>query len=147
MPRWDKVYTRHSGGRKGFTRGTVTGAAEVSRILRDVGAQAVEAAKAETKRQAEIIAADARTRCPVDTGALRDSITVTPSRDGLICRISANARNSKGKRWPNFAYGQVVEFAPPDKGGKPFLYPAFDAHRDAAMSAIYDAVQRAIRGG
>ena len=111
MPRWNKVYTRHSGGRKGFTRGTITGAAEVSRILRDVGAQAVEAAKAETKRQAEIIAADARTRCPVDTGELRDSIIVTSARDGLVCRISANARNSKGKRWPNFAYGQVVEFA------------------------------------
>ena len=133
------------GGRGSFVRGSLAGSRAVYDLLKEIGDQTVEAAKQETKRQAEIIAADARTRCPVDTGALRDSIKVTQSKDGLICRISANARNSKGKAWPDFAYGQVVEFAPPDKGGRPFLYPAFDARKDAAQQAIYDAVQRAWR--
>ena len=147
MPRWDNAYTRHSGGRKGFTRGTVRGQAEVSKILKEMGANVVEAAKKEILRQGEIIAEDAKTRCPVDTGELRDSIKAKPTKDGLVCRISANARNSKGKRWPNFAYGQILEFAPVGKGGHPFLYPAFDARKDAAQAAIYDAVQRAWRGG
>lgn len=148
MPRWNKPYTRHSGGRNGFSRGaTLRGNREVAAILKSLGEKAVEAAKSETLAQAEIIAADARSRCPVDTGALRDSIKVTPSKDGLICRISANARNSKSRNWPNFAYGQIVEFAPAGKGGRPFLYPAFDARRDAAQAAIYDAVQKAWRGG
>lgn len=140
MPRWAKPYRKHTGGRKGF--GT-RGAAEVSSTLHEMGDEIVKAAADEIRRQAEAIAADARTRCPVDTGALRDSIKVTPSKDGLICRISANARNSKGKAWPNFAYGQIVEFAPPDKGGRPFLYPAFDARKDAAQAAIADAVRQA----
>lgn len=145
MARWDKHYTKHSGGRNGFTRLNIRGDKRVFDILKEIGDQTIEAAKQETKRQAEIIAADARQRCPVDTGALRDSIKVKPSKDGLVCRISANARNSKGKAWPNFAYGQVVEFAPPGKGGRPFLYPAFDARKDAAQEAIYNAVQRAWR--
>ena len=136
---------RKKGGRSGFVRGTITGGAQIYEILKAIGEETIEAAKAETKRQAEIIAADARQRCPVDTGALRDSIKVVEVRGGLVCRISANARNSKGKAWPDFAYGQVVEFAPPNKGGRPFLYPAFDAHKDAAQQAIYDAVQRAWR--
>ena len=145
MSRWDKRYTKHSGGRSGFTRLRIEGDRRVYDILKEIGAETIEAAKEETKRQAEIIAADARQRCPVDTGALRDSIKVVEVRGGLVCRISANARNSKGKAWPDFAYGQVVEFAPPNKGGRPFLYPAFDAHRDAAQQAIYDAVQKAWR--
>ena len=145
MARWHKKYTKHSGGRNGFTRGSITYDARLGETLRSIGETAVEAAKAETKRQAEIIAADARQRCPVDTGALRDSIKVTTSRSGLVCRISANARHSKGKAWPDFAYGQVVEFAPPDKGGRPFLYPAYDARKDAAQDAIYEAAQRAWR--
>ena len=136
---------RKKGGRSGFVRGTITGGAQVYEILKAIGAETIEAAKEETKRQAEIIAADARQRCPVDTGALRDSIKVVEVRGGLVCRISANARNSKGKAWPDFAYGQIVEFAPPNKGGRPFLYPAFDAHKDAAQQAIYDAVQKAWR--
>lgn len=147
MPRWDRPYRPHNGGRKGFTRGSVRGRAEVASILRGLGEKVVEAAKSETMAQAEIIVADAKSRCPVDTGALRDSIKATPSKDGLVVTISANARNSKGRAWPNFAYGQIVEFAPPGKGGKPFLYPAFDARKDAAQAAIYDAVQRAWRGG
>lgn len=133
------------GGRGGFVRGTAASGREVYEILRAIGENTIEAAKQETKRQAEIIAADARQRCPVDTGALRDSIKVKQSKDGLVCRISANARNSKGKAWPDFAYGQIVEFAPPNKGGRPFLYPAFDARKDAAQEAIYNAVQRAWR--
>lgn len=147
MPRWDRPYRPHNGGRKGFTRGSVRGNEKVSAILRNYGEKAVEAAKAETMAQAEIIVADAKSRCPVDTGALRDSIKAKPSKDGLVVTISANARNSKGSAWPNFAYGQIVEFAPPGKGGKPFLYPAFDARKDAAQAAIYDAVQRGWRGG
>ena len=133
------------GGRGSFIRGSLAGGRAVYDLLKEIGENTIEAAKQETKRQAEIIAADARARCPVDTGALRDSIKVTQSKDGLTCRISANARNSKGKAWPDFAYGQIVEFAPPGKGGRPFLYPAFDARRDAAQQAIYDAVQRAWR--
>ena len=135
------------GSRKGFVRGTITGGRQVYEILKELGEQVVEAAKAETMRQAEVIANDAKQRCPVDTGSLRDSIKVVAVNGGLVCRISANARNSKGKAYPDFAYGQIVEFAPANKGGHPFLYPAFDAHLDAAQEAIYNAVQRAWRSG
>ncbi len=75
-----------------FVRGRVTGGI-ISSILRERGQKAVEMAGAEVKKQAEIIRDDAKSRCPVDTGKLAESIKVVEYNGGLYCRISADARN------------------------------------------------------
>ena len=68
---------------------------------------------------AEIIATEAKTRVPVDSGKLRDSIHVEMSVGKTVAYVKASAR---GKN--RFAYGLVVEFSP--AVNKPFLYPAAD---------------------
>lgn len=119
-----------------FIRGGMSGG-HISSLLRQRGQKAVEMAAAEVKKQAGIIRDDAKSRCPVDTGKLAESIKVVEYNGGLYCRISADARNKKG-----IAYGQFVEFDP--RIARPFMYPAFDAHRDEAAEAIKEAVRRAL---
>ena len=119
-----------------FIRGGATGGG-ISFIIRQRGKKAVEMAAEEVKKQAEIIRDDAKSRCPVDTGKLAESIKVVEYNGGLYCRISADARNKKG-----IAYGQFVEFDPCI--ARPFMYPAFDANRDAAKEAIIEAVRKAL---
>ena len=122
-----------------FIRGGATGGS-ISFILRQRGKKAVEMAAEEVKKQAEIIRDDAKSRCPVLTGKLAESIKVVEFNNGLYCQISADARNKKG-----IAYGQFVEFDP--RISRPFLYPAFDAHRDEAAEAIMEAVRKALTEG
>ena len=119
-----------------FIRGGMSGG-HISSLLRQRGQKAVEMAAAEVRKQAGIIRDDAKSRCPVDTGKLADSIKVVEYNNGLYCRVSADARNAKG-----IAYGQFVEFDP--RIARPFMYPAFDAHRDEAAEAIKEAVRRAL---
>ena len=107
--------------------------------LREMGEHVVEAAKAELKKGADEIVADAKSRCPVKTGRLRDSIKAVSNRDGSVYWITANASVESPKSpTGRFYYGAVVEFSP--KINRPFLYPALDAHRQK----IYDGVGKAI---
>ena len=122
-----------------FIRGGMSGG-HISSLLRQRGQKAVEMAAAAVKKQAGIIRDDAKSRCPVLTGKLSESIKVVEYNGGLYCRISADARNKKG-----IAYGQFVEFDP--RIARPFKYPAFDTHRDEAAEAIKEAVRRALTEG
>ena len=107
--------------------------------LREMGEHVVEAAKAELKKGADEIVADVKSRCPVKTGRLRDSIKAVSNRDGSVYWITANASVESPKSpTGRFYYGAVVEFSP--KINRPFLYPALDAHRQK----IYDGVGKAI---
>lgn len=122
-----------------FVRGGVQ-SGMISRELKKRGEKAVQMAAAEVVRQAEIIRDDAKSRVPVRTGALRDSIEVVQYDSGLYCRIKADAKNKQG-----IPYGQFVEFDP--RIANPFMYPAFDAHKDDARDAIAEAVRRGFVGG
>ena len=125
----------------GFARGRITGISTTKTIaaLREVGEHVLAAAKEELKKGAEIIVADAKSRCPVKTGRLKESIKAESNRDGSIYWITANASVAEPKSpTGRFYYGAVVEFSP--KINKPFLYPALDAHRQE----IYDNIDAAI---
>ena len=139
-------------GRGGMSIGTV------AKQLKEVfGDTVVAAAKEALKNGAEMVAKDAKARCPVYAGTktkdgyvymdkrvkpgeLRDSIKAEPNKDGTVYQITANAKSESG-----FLYGQIVEFSP--KINKPFLYPAMDANRLAVRNAIKDAIRAAVRGG
>lgn len=108
------------------------------RMLQEQGEHVVEAAKAALKEGADAVAADAKTRVRVDTGALRDSIMVVDVRDGTAYEIQANA-SKKG-----IAYGQFEEFAP---WGHPFLIPAFEANRASIIDKIKQAINNAVARG
>lgn len=126
----------------GFSRGRMTGMSTAKTIaaIREYGEHVLAAAKAELKKGADAVVADAKSRCPVKTGRLRDSIKAESNRDGSVYWITANASVESPKSPSNrFYYGAVVEFSPAPKG-KPFLYPAMDAHRQE----IYDNISAAI---
>lgn len=104
----------------------------------------IEAAKRELAKGVMRVVADAKSRCPVDTGELRNSIKAESNDDDTLFFISANAfrrtKNPQSLRG-KFYYGQMVEFSP--KINKPFLYPAIRAHETEIRENIRNAVLRA----
>lgn len=76
---------------------------------------------------ARVISEEARQRCPVDTGNLRDSISV--ETDGQKAVVTATAD-----------YAAYVEFGTSKAAAQPFLVPAILESADAAVSAIGDAL-------
>lgn len=104
----------------------------------------IEAAKRELAKGVIRVVAEAKQRCPVDTGELRNSIKAESNDDESMFFISANAyrrTNNPQSLTGKFYYGQMVEFSP--KINKPFLYPSLDAHRQEIREAIHKAVLRA----
>ena len=132
----------------GFARGRMTGMSTGKTIaeLRAIGEHVVTAAKAELKKGVDAVVADAKSRCPVHTGKLRDSIKAEANKDATVYWISANASTESPKSPSGrFYYGATVEFSP--RINKPFLYPAMDAHRQEIYDNIANAIERAARGG
>lgn len=132
----------------GFSRGRMTGVSTTGTIaaLREIGEHVLEAAKAELKKGADAVVADAKSRCPVKTGRLRDSIKAESNLDGSVCWLTANASTESPKsKTGRFYYGAVVEFDP--RINKPFLYPAMEANRQQIYDNISAAISRATRSG
>lgn len=135
-------YTRHGfGSAQAGTNPNMT-ASQALTALREMGEHVVNAAKRVLKDGADIIVAEAKSRCPVKTGRLRESIKATPKYQGTVYEISANASktDSHGR---TYYYGGRVEFDP--TFGNPFLYPAFDAHSNEIYHKVRDAISNAIR--
>lgn len=112
--------------------------------IREYGEACVEVAKAELKKGVDEVLADAKNRCPVLTGKLRDSIKAEPNKDGSFYRVKADAftespKSPSGK----YYYGIAVEFSP--KINKPYMYPALDAHRQEIYENISNALSRMAR--
>ena len=126
---------------RGFSRQTSNlGTSETLRQLREMGDHVVEAAQTELARGAAEVVADAKSRCPVRTGKLRDSIKATPNSSATSYNISADAQND------GYYYGQIVEFSPKPEF-TPFLYPALDANIGRIYGNIRAAINRAVQTG
>ena len=107
--------------------------------LREIGTHVADAAKRALRNGAYAVAADAKSRAPVKTGKLRDSIKVTGNSNGAKYKISADAANN------GYRYGKIVEFRPGHE--RPFLYPALDAKRQQIRNDIADAIRNAVNRG
>ena len=133
---------------KSFSRGGVrVSTKQTEQHLKELGEHVLQAAKDALKKGADSVVEDAKSRCPVKTGALRDSIKAEPNKSGTVYQISADARSAPTKNRPNgFLYGQIVEYSP--KGNnRPFLHPALDAKRKEVDEGISTAIKEAIRRG
>lgn len=106
-------------------------------ILQDYGKQVAAAAKKALADEAEIIANDAKSRCPVKTGNLKESIHTVPNKSGTLVSIVADAVDKNG-----VPYGKVVEYSPKIK--KPFVHPAIDEHKDELVGKVADAIKQAL---
>lgn len=121
-----------------FQRGRFSSNEQVQAVmkkLREKGEHVLAAAKAALKEGVDLIVADAKSRCPVDKGKLKESIKAIAQDDGGRYTLTADATNDK-----NIAYGQFVEFDP--RINRPFLYPALDAHRQEVNDKIKTAIDR-----
>lgn len=116
-------------------RGTKQSLKEVFELM---GENAAKAAKKALADGAGKVMEDAKKRCPVETGNLRDSIHTEVKNGGSRIRIVADARADDG-----VFYGKIVEFSP--KINKPFLYPAIDAARENIRDSIVNAVREGLR--
>lgn len=100
------------------------------------------AARAVEEKIGEIIAAGAETvcksakeLCPVDTGRLRDSISVSPSVDGAIVSSDAD-------------YAAYVEFGTSSLAPQPYLVPALLMNTSSIIASAAEAIVKEVeRGG
>ena len=113
-------------------------AMNVRRILEQYGERAATAAKEALAENAETLIEEARSRVPVRTGRLRDSIRAVPSANGTRIKIVADAKNEQGQ-----AYGAVVEYSP--LINEPFLYPAFYATREEMIDHVKEKLKLELR--
>lgn len=107
----------------------------INLILQNYGERAAQAAQQALLDNAELLAQEAKSRCPVKTGRLRDSIHIEPKRNSV--RVVADAKNDSG-----FCYAPIVEYSP---RGQPFMRPAYEAKRIEMINHIQDAIRAAIR--
>lgn len=79
-----------------------------------------------------VIAIEAESNCPVDTGFLRSTVFVKEDGDDVLIGFDA-------------PYASYVEFGTYKMEAQPFLRPAFDDAELQALSAIVDSVQSHMR--
>lgn len=91
---------------------------DIMEKLRAKGERAIMAAKSALREGAADIVRDAKSRCPVKTGALQESIHEIEENGGISFKIVADAENAEGVQ-----YGKFVEYG---LRSQPFLYPAID---------------------
>lgn len=126
--------------RGSFQRGSVSGVEVSMKNLRIKSEKALAAAKAALRDGVDLIVSDAKSRCPVETGRLRNSIKAVDIAEGMAYELTADAKNDRG-----IPYGQFVEFDP--RINRPFLYPALDANLRSVKAGVKAAIQDAVRQG
>ena len=118
-----------------FTLDTSQARALASRIEGNAG-RIGAAGSAVLRRAALAIEADAKALAPVDTGALRASISSSFTGDGRGGAMTAEVG-------PTVEYGVYLEYGTSVMGAQPFMGPAFDRQigsYTAAVGALLDQV-------
>lgn len=108
----------------------------LDRVADSVAGAALEDA---VKAAAEVIRSDASRRAPHRTGRLRIHVVIgDPQREGDGVKVKV------GPDKEGF-YGMFQEFGTRHHPPQPFLRPAFDNRREAAVNAAKTRIERALR--
>ena len=110
---------------------------QFKQVLAQYGEAAAAAAKEAISENAEELCKEAKSRCPVKTGKLKDSIHVVKLKKGAVCHVVADAKGND-----DTPYARIVEFSP--KIDKPFMYPAFDSKRDQMKENVIMKIREAL---
>jgi len=113
------------------------GAAAVAQRLDDIAQAITRNTTAAMAAEATAMEAEAKRRCPVKTGALRESIRADTAQTDA--EITAAIRT-------DLDYAAAVEMGTIARPPRPYLAPAFRARRSALTEHTKQAVRRAIRG-
>lgn len=106
----------------------------LNQISYDIAADLETAAKAGAKS----IRDEAKSRVPVKTGTLRDSITmetVEKDEDGVTIRIGPGKEGF---------YGLFLELGTSKMPARPWLVPAVKGKQQEALKAVEDALKKAL---
>ena len=87
---------------------------------------------------AQVVRAEAKARAPVKTGRLRANIIARRAK-GRGAAVTVSVGPSR-KAW----YGRLVEFGTVTTGARPFLRPAFESTKRAALDRIGERLGRNI---
>lgn len=92
---------------------------------------------AAVRMETDALEAEAKRRCPVITGRLRNSIrsSVRESEAGAEAIVGSG-----------LDYAAAVELGTPNQPPRPFLAPALRARGDALPESVRQAVRRALKG-
>jgi len=92
--------------------------------------------RAALKAGAKLILAKAKMNAPVATGKLRDSLVVKSGRTRKPNTVNVLMMIKEGWYKGETFYGAFVEFGTRHAPAHPFMRPAFDTEKDAALAAI-----------
>ena len=112
-------------------------AGQMENVLKVYGERVADAAKEAFADNAEELCQTVKSKCPVRTGRLLDSIHVSRLKDGAVYKVIADARGDDGT-----PYARIVEFSP--KIDKPFMYPSMDEKRDKFKRNVVSKIKGAI---
>lgn len=123
--------------------GRLSGSA-ISTLLIELGAEVSAEAKKALLAGGQTILTDAKARIHSISGALSASGKLEVNKSGTIVRIVFDAvspatANSAG----GYMYAKIVEFRPGHE--HPFLYPAYDAHRNQIKQNVIEAIRQAVK--
>lgn len=113
------------------------GAAAARDTLEALAAALRQAVEHAVGREAELLAEEARRRCPRDTGGLRGSIEA---------RVSAQGSQTRAEIGSSLKYAADVELGTLNSPPAPFLAPAYDARRNAMLNGLRQAVRGVLEG-
>lgn len=128
--------------------------ARLNRRLAAIPVAVREAVKPALETSANEMAEAMRKLAPEDTGALKDSITVTTggattpaySQPGGSQKVPKNAvAITVGNN--DVRYPHLVEYGTEDASPQPFFWPAFRLYRQRAQRRISRAIGKAVREG
>ena len=99
----------------------------------------------------DMIAADAKRRCPVETGALRDSITPKTFKNDdkggmngyVYCDYPNTDRKASFKGQKQLYYAMAVEYGNRHAIAQPFLKPALRANKKRVLALVLAALEAA----
>ncbi len=132
----------------------LTGFKELASALRELPQKvARNALRSAVNAGATQIRKQARLNAPVDSGLLKKNIyqkqsrsASGPERQTVIVGVrSGKARNKDGSKKELPYYWRFMEFGTSKMPAAPFLRPAFDTQKDAAIKAIADKLDERIQ--
>ncbi|MDN4173921.1 HK97 gp10 family phage protein [Nocardioides sp. SOB77] len=103
--------------------------------IQSAGGEIGPRANAVLRRTAHAIEADAKQLAPVDTGALRSSISTSIAGGGAFMTAEVG---------PTVEYGVYQEYGTSEQSGTPFMGPAFDRHAPGFSEALARIAEQAI---
>lgn len=117
---------------------TIEGGKEIARRLNKMEDAAANVLMTAAKAGGEIALDDARMRCPVDTGALRDSLHMA---EGTKKPKKADVKIEYDK---DIKYGTFVELGARGRPANPFMRQAVDENLDKINEAITEKLGSAV---